>query len=163
MIESLVKQGTKAIWEASINSKNIPDGKAVLHYVVYDAAGNFNDQSYDIIVKNNQPRIAGVTVGTDYNGNGQVDSNEYVTSFSNYNPNGLAANGRDKVTEATIPSQVNEDRALLSIKGNTIVKPEIVGGNGTLGYEYKVYKKDETSSYVTQSLVLVCQNIIFYW
>lgn len=153
MIESLVKQGTKAIWEASINSKNIPDGKAVLHYVVYDAAGNFNDQSYDIIVKNNQPRIAGVTVGTDYNGNGQVDSNEYVTSFSNYNPNGLAANGRDKVTEATIPSQVNGDRALLSIKGNTIVKPEIVGGNGTLGYEYKVYKKDETSSYVTQSLV----------
>lgn len=153
MIESLVKQGTKAIWEANINSKNVPDGKAVLHYVVYDAAGNFNAQTYNIVVKNNQPRIAGVKVGTDYNGNGIVDTDEFVTSYSNLNPMGLAANGRDKVSETTIPTQANGDRALLSIKGNTIIKPEIVGGNDTLGYEYKVYKKGSSTAYVTQDLV----------
>ncbi|MCQ2240939.1 Ig-like domain-containing protein [Treponema sp.] len=42
MVESVKKKGATWTWDASVNSKNIPDGPIELHYVVFDAAGNYS-------------------------------------------------------------------------------------------------------------------------
>lgn len=42
MIESVSKSGTEWTWEASICSRNIPDGPIELHYVAFDEAGNYS-------------------------------------------------------------------------------------------------------------------------
>ena len=113
MIESVSKTGTEWTWEASICSRNIPDGPIELHYVAFDEAGNYsvgvvgnvaktsfqayttpdasetqlqaNAYAYDsakpAFVSNNRPRIAGVTFGTDYNGNGTIETEEKITAY----------------------------------------------------------------------------------
>ena len=42
MIESVSKTGTTWTWEASICSRNIPDGPIELHYAAFDEAGNYS-------------------------------------------------------------------------------------------------------------------------
>ncbi|UTY25298.1 Ig-like domain-containing protein [Treponema denticola] len=113
MIESVSKSGTEWTWEASICSRNIPDGPIELHYVAFDEAGNYSvgvvgnvdyttfqgystddksdphlqvsayayDSAKPAFVSNNRPRIAGVTFGTDYNGNGTIDAGEKITAY----------------------------------------------------------------------------------
>ena len=113
MIESVSKTGTVWTWEASICSRNIPDGPIELHYVAFDEAGNYSvgvvgnvdyttfqgystddksdphlqvsayayDSAKPAFVSNNRPRIAGVTFGTDYNGNGAVEDAEKITAY----------------------------------------------------------------------------------
>ncbi|OJF76449.1 MAG: hypothetical protein BKP49_07060 [Treponema sp. CETP13] len=145
MIESIIKQSTTYYWEANINSTNISDGPVVIHYVVFDEAGNSNVETIDdAFIKNNQPRIVGVSVGTDENGDGSVtdsDDNEYV-SMSGLYENGYYDSG-SKVTNATFPIQNGtEATSLLSIKGKTVIKPETVGGNGVIKYNYTVSTYD---------------------
>ncbi|MGI0528875.1 Ig-like domain-containing protein [Treponema socranskii] len=113
MIESVSKSGTEWTWEASICSRNIPDGPIELHYVAFDEAGNYSvgivgnvaktsfqgyttpdasetqlqssayayDSAKPAFVSNNRPRIAGVTFGTDYNGNGTIETEEKITAY----------------------------------------------------------------------------------
>ncbi|MGI5105761.1 hypothetical protein H0R94_01800 [Treponema socranskii] len=113
MIESVSKTGTEWTWEASICSRNIPDGPIELHYVAFDEAGNYSvgvvgnvdyttfqgystddksdphlqpsayayDSAKPAFVSNNRPRIAGVTFGTDYNGNGTIEIEEKITAY----------------------------------------------------------------------------------
>ncbi|MGP1594752.1 MAG: hypothetical protein ACTTH8_05865 [Treponema sp.] len=82
MIESVSKTGTEWTWEASICSRNIPDGPIELHYVAFDEAGNYaTDVVNNAKVSNNRPRIAGVTFGTDYNGNGTIEDGEKITAY----------------------------------------------------------------------------------
>ena len=82
MIESVSKNGTVWTWEASICSRNIPDGPIELHYVAFDEAGNYTtDVVSNAFVSNNRPRIAGVTFGTDYNGNGTIETEEKITAY----------------------------------------------------------------------------------
>ena len=113
MIESVSKTGTTWTWEASICSRNIPDGPIELHYAAFDEAGNYSvgvvgnvaestfrtyttsdatetnlqvsayayDSAKPAFVSNNRPRIAGVTFGTDYNGNGTIETEEKITAY----------------------------------------------------------------------------------
>lgn len=82
MIESVSKTGSVWTWEASICSRNIPDGPIELHYVAFDEAGNYETGVVNNAkVSNNRPRIAGVTFGTDYNGNGVIDAGEKITAY----------------------------------------------------------------------------------
>ena len=146
MVESLKKQSTTWTWEANINSKNLGDGSAVLHYVVFDAAGNFAEESVNVFVANNQPRIAGVSIGTDTNGNGEVDASEMISEgLSNIYDKGKQ--GNRIVTEAWFPS--DKSSSILKILGKTRIKPEIVGGNGVLDYSYVVRASDDTTTLVT--------------
>ncbi len=139
--ESCVKSGTKCNWEASINSKNMSDGKVTLHYIVFDKAGNYTSLTADGIVQNNSPRLAGAYIGTDDNGNGSVDEGEFISYHQLY---AGGYNGLTKVTELTIPeaSTAAAPVRAISIKRKTVIKPEIVGGNGTIGYTYKVSKRN---------------------
>lgn len=147
MVESLVQEGTKYTWEANINSRNISDGPAVLHYVVFDKAGNTtSEETFNCFIKNNQPRLAGVTLGTDENGNGTVEDSEFVNSYHNAYEHGYT--GNSKIDSLTIPgnSTVEHPKSIFKIKGKTVVMPEIVGGNGNIGYTYTVAKRNAANT-----------------
>ncbi len=161
MIETLTQNGTSWLWNASIYSKNIADGKVNIHYVAYDKAGNYScagdaaESGYtppalvDATVCNNRPRIARINLGTDLNGDNSVDfgdasiekakpypeSGELLTWNQDYNNGGA-------VTEAVLGSASN---AHLTAKGMTVIKPEILGGNGNIYYAYKISKKNGTT------------------
>ncbi len=150
MVESLKKQSTTWTWEANINSKNIGDGSAQLHYVVFDAAGNYTEETVDVFVANNQPRIAGVSIGTDTNGSGEVEAAEMISEgLSGIYDKGKQ--GNKLVTEAWFPS--DKSSSILKILGKTRIIPEIVGGNGRLDYEYEVHKSDNAGDWVDDAIV----------
>ena len=148
MIESLIQENTKYTWEASINSKNISDGPVTLNYVVFDKAGNVTTvKQIERVVKNNAPRLAGVKLGTDENGNGTVDEGELITTYANeithqYNK-GFDDDGKTKIHNLTIPFNSTDatPKTALKVKGTTLIQPEIVGGNGDISYTYKVAKR----------------------
>lgn len=145
MIESIIPKGTQYIWEATINSKNISDGPVILNYVVFDEADNVSDlQTVKCFVKNNAPRIAGVTLGTDKNGNDKIDDDEYITSYSSMH---LSDDKKTKSETLNIPSIPDNDEpfSVFTIKGYTVIKPEIIGGNGDIGYKYSVAKYISTN------------------
>ena len=92
---------------------------------------------------NNRPAIANIWLGTDYNRNSNVDENEFVkirnvvldsTDILNYNPN-----WKKTATALSVINVANQFKAI----GETVIKPEIIGGNGTLNY---YYAKDSESS-----------------
>ena len=132
--------GAQCNWKAWINSKNMTDGKVTLHYIVFDKAGNAAVNTVNAKVQNNAPRIAGAYIGTDEDGNGSVDEdkNEFI-SYHNINPKGLV-NGRKAVNVEITANAKNGSR--FTIKRKTVIKPEIVGGNGDLYYSYSVGSYD---------------------
>ena len=94
MIESVLKSGTDWTWEANICSKNIPDGPVELIYVVFDKAGNFKKKNITGNVSNNQPRLAGVTIKTDYDNDDKFEgTDEVINKYS------AAEWAKDYVTE----------------------------------------------------------------
>lgn len=147
MVEGVVRVGTTYEWTASINSENIFDGSLEAHFVAFDKAGNYTAEYVRYCkVSNNAPRIAGVTFGTDNNGNDKVDSDELNIGFTNiYDAGasvtdgrleGVSVNGKlpngTKVTTLDLP--LEGENVLTTVKGFTSVTPKIVGewsvGNG---------------------------------
>lgn len=141
--ESFSKQGADWYFDAAINSKNLPDGPITLHMVAFDKAGNYaewNSSALDFVVSNNAPRIAGMQIGTDENGNGSVDGVELISKYSEIYSLGYDDSGYE-MTEVTLPVQTGTTpKAAVTVKGHTVVMPELVGGNGKIKYTYKVYK-----------------------
>ena len=138
-------------WEVKIDSSNMLDGLVDMNFVAYDVAGNYAEQALSQRISNNAPRIAGITYGADNNLDGYVTGAElrtlytYKTITSNgikiKDPNDTTKIGEDedgeRITSYTVPSQ-------LIVKGAMQVKPEIVGGNGGLGWQYE-YSEDGTN------------------
>jgi hypothetical protein len=178
MIEGVTKSGTTWTWEANICSRNIPDGPVEIHYVVFDAAGNYsigtsgnvgksvygggtagyttqevrdadNDfyvyDSYTYtadtpaFVSNNAPRIAGVQVGTDRNNNRIIDDDEWnaLNSAAALSYRYVSAGIYDVDKLGTSIELGSSTTPLLTAKGYTEIKPEIVGGNGKIYYSYR--------------------------
>lgn len=152
--ESFYADGTTWNFEAAINSKNLPDGPITIHFVAFDEAGNCSkwDSATNgadvkvgglaLTVKNNAPRIAGMTIGTDQNGNGEVDDEELINLYSNVYSNGYNTLG-EETTDVEFPAgikKVSDLKSVLTVKGKTIVKPELVGGNGKINYSYQVFE-----------------------
>ncbi|QTQ13582.1 hypothetical protein HRQ91_03415 [Treponema parvum] len=163
MIEGVKKSGTDWTWEANVCSKNIPDGPIELHYVVFDAAGNYsigivgNTAAYSgyenvnsiahnyvnqsAFVSNNPPRIAGVRLGTDYDGSDTIGSGEWNTNHAAtvvsaaYMASQTEANAQHLGTEMTIGTA---SVPAFTFKGYSEIKPEITGGNGNLGFKYEL-------------------------
>ena len=164
MIESVDKSGTTWAWEAKICSRNIPDGPIILHYVVFDKAGNSTTRTVSGMISNNQPRIAGAIVKTDFNGDGDVDDtgetiNNYSTSLSYtsyytgtkttgtapdtvtknvFDPDENVKNTNAKNPLPTSTAYGSASEPITVLRGKTEIYPEIVGGNGALYYGYKV-------------------------
>lgn len=166
MIEGVWLAGGKYNWEAELYSLNIADGPIDIHLVAFDAAGNHTDDNvYSGSVINNQPRIAGIYFGTDNNGNGSVDEEELTKYSSLYDKDDRVTNlfvatelnsstGRyDPVHQKETPSDLSAYSSAMIIKGNSIVRPEIIGGNAGLDYTYTIKKSGADSPYYTKPAV----------
>lgn len=176
LIEGVSQQSSSYPWTASLNSQNMLDGPVTIHFVAFDKAGNATEKSYSGNVANNAPRLAGVTVWTDYNGNGKgwrntgdhaADYEDETKSryYSRVRPtiNGKATDRSKDVTSKLIVSgNQNDAEGIAAASSTAFMKvtdtvkfiPEIVGGNGALNYEYKIGKKaafhvDATTKEVT--------------
>lgn len=166
MIEGVWLAGGKYNWEAELYSLNIADGPIDIHLVAFDAAGNHTaDNVYSGSVINNQPRIAGIYFGTDNNGNGSVDEEELTKYSSLYGKDDRVTNlfvatelnsstGRYMpVHQKETPSDLSAYSSAMIIKGNSIVRPEIIGGNAGLDYTYTIKKYGAASPYYTKPAV----------
>ena len=172
MIETVSTTGSRTIWSASVNSRNIPDGEIEIHYVAFDKAGNtahgvvatknITDSSISVIdyesgkpvsIANNAPRLAGVRIWTDYNGNGKEDSGESETKYNREKTFQIADSSGNvegtykarEVTDLLIISGNNNDysdstsgSSFMTIRDTTKFYPELVGGNGALYYSYNI-------------------------
>jgi hypothetical protein len=84
--------GTIKNWSVRFNSERLPDGKYILHYVVFDEAGNATHYHVPVYVANNRPRITRIDLGTDTNAAGSAnDVLEYrgpdnIIGYSQMNP-----------------------------------------------------------------------------
>ena len=142
--ETFNAQGSEWIFDASINSKNLPDGPITLHIVAFDKAGNYTETPYtmDGTVSNNAPRLAGMILGTDENGDGEVSGTEFNTvSYTNMFNAGKNSRG-EEMHQIMLPVQdatKDNPQSALTVKGKTVIKPEVVGGNGNISYKYSVY------------------------
>ncbi len=163
MIENVSKSGTTWTWEANICSKNLSDGPVTLHYIAFDKAGNYREEKLECIVQNNAPRLASVTVWSDYSGSGTgylpTDSHYASETKSKYasrikpQVDGVYADKSSTVTEKLIVTLNNKGysadstkngNAFMKVTGTVKVIPELVGGNGELFYGYKIFKNDGT-------------------
>ena len=163
MIEDVSKLDTTWTWEANICSRNIPDGPIDIVYVVYDLAGNSRSDTVSGYVCNNQPRIAGVTIKTDYTGNNVAEyevtdysaaelSEDSVTGEIGTAPNAKNvydpfANSLTKNDEYPLSQTMTAGTAanpVLKVRGLTQIIPEIVGGNGTVYYSYSIENTTKT-------------------
>ncbi|WP_294241880.1 Ig-like domain-containing protein, partial [Pseudobutyrivibrio sp.] len=147
MIESFNKQGTDWIWDATIKSTNLPDGPITLHIVAIDGAGNTASYAYTATVQNNGPRIAGIKIGNDENGNNVIDNEEFITDYSGFYVNGKRGNQEmHTVTLPEITTDANSGNQIITsaikAKGLVEIQPEIVGGNGALKYTYSAFKRN---------------------
>lgn len=157
MIETVGKQDTTWTWEARIASRNIPDGPVKLHYVVFDKAGNCVHDEVSGYVCNNQPRIAGFTVRTDYTGKKlELDSSDpSVTAYNSahlgaasktgtsgsqdvYNPFEISLSENEVKPLSQLIERGSSDDPLMTIRGLTQIEPEIVGGNRNVRYSYDI-------------------------
>ena len=155
MVEGVSQSGTTWKWSASINSSLILDGSIEINLVAFDEAGNSSEvKTYSGTVSNNAPRIAGVMFGSDDNNDGTVSDDEMVKSYSMIYTalnNGGIRNGyitanqiADKVTIPLSKNDSGNYDDVINIKGNFCVRPEIVGGNHGIGYNYNVTRGNST-------------------
>lgn len=164
MIEDVSKLDTTWTWEANICSRNIPDGPIDIVYVVYDQAGNSDSDTVSGYVCNNQPRIAGVTIATDYTGNNVAEtvkteytaenltaSEDSVTGDNGatpakkvYDPYSKSLNKNTLKSLAQTMTAGSAASPVLKVRGLTQITPEIVGGNGTVYYSYSIENTTKT-------------------
>lgn len=156
LIEGVNKSGASYPWTAMINSTNILDGPITVHFVAYDAAGNMVTKSYSGNVANNAPRLAGVTIWTDYNGDKTGWRPEH-TGYKDETKSSYASRVRPEIALVTGQPKERVDRSnavtnSLEVYGGTSdaktsymkitdeVKfiPELVGGNGALYYSFDI-------------------------
>ncbi len=155
MIEGVQISGGIYNWNATLDSSNMLDGKVNMCFVAYDKAGNYTPKTVVQKISNNAPRISGVTFGADKDLNGSVSGDEMITTYTGVYTNIMhltehrAYNGQDAngnwITTYN-PYEGSTDR--LVIKGAIKVIPEIVGGNGGLGYSY-TYKDSSAATKTT--------------
>jgi hypothetical protein len=160
MVEGVSKVGTTYEWSVSINSENIFDGDVDVHFVAFDKAGNATSVSRYGKVTNNAPRIAGVSFGTDDNGNEVVEDNELIKNYANSyvagaegRELGVTTNGKldtTPITNLKLPIE-NFDSAspLMTVKGNTSLNVKVVGGNTKLQLQWQIGSGNNWSEPIT--------------
>ena len=182
MSESVVKTQSIWEWEASLNSRNIPDGPVTVHYVAYDKAGNARHGSQGAYISNNRPRLAGVILKTDYNGDGiftedtetskpgevinsYASSNSYAEYYTGTKGSGASAkyvfDPDEKVYGTNAKNPLGDftcgesDKPVAVLRGKTEIVPEIVGGNGAIYYEYDVggTKGKNTEAFISEGSI----------
>ena len=147
MIETVSTSGTQTIWSATINSRNIPDGAVELHYVVFDKAGNCTHEVKEVTVQNNAPRLASVTISTDYDGDGAYSGDDETYTayysrksliFTSGNRYGSREAGSELIASGNNKGPSDGGTSVMTVFSTVKFEPEIIGGNGELFYTYKI-------------------------
>lgn len=105
------------------------------------------DEGNKAYVSNNAPRVVGVVVGTDFNGNNDMDDvGETITRYyssAEGKPNDVVSN----YIVSSIPDQsmAKTGRGIFTLKNASEIRPEIIGGNGQLYYEYNISAPSTTA------------------
>ena len=162
MLEKVSTGSTKTLWYGMINSRNIPDGSIEIHYVAFDKAGNMaHGVVENAFVKNNGPRLAGLRVWTDYNGDEHEDPDESKVSYYNEKQRKIGKNYEGRATDVTEKLVVSGNgsdwtetgdkaaTAFMRVTDTTKFYPEIVGGNGNLYYSYRIGTGSDPDSWTT--------------
>ena len=110
MIESVSRTGTVWTWEASICSRNIPDGPIELHYVAFDEAGNY---SVGVVSNVNYTTFQGYTTSDASETHLQVSAYAYDSAKPAF-----VSNNRPRIAGVTFGTDYN--------------------GNGTIETEEKI-------------------------
>ena len=138
MLESFTKAGSNYTWDATINSKNIPDGPIEIHCVVFDTAGNSRHGYTETKVSNNPPRITSVKLGTDLNSDNKYDlDSEFQTYYANFNANGSGNTKAGLDIWNLNTGTYSEGTDYWIAKKDLVVIPEFVGGSGSIYYHYE--------------------------
>lgn len=161
LVEMLKVKGGTYTWQATVDSKNLPDGVMNVHVVAIDNAGNVSSSSVKTMVANNRPRVARVYLATDLNGNGKFDfdNSELAAPVVSLDEEKATPNGTEfgeLVYYSTLSSDgkikgesvLSPNACKFVASGKTLVLSEIVGGNGTLKYAYSVGDDDAAASTV---------------
>ncbi|MCQ2585286.1 MAG: Ig-like domain-containing protein [Treponema sp.] len=120
MPESIIKNQFSWTWDATLQSRNIPDGPGTMVVFLWDKAGNISAASYECSVQNNAPRLVKLHLGTDFNKNGEYSDKEFVT----YDV--LGTDGRQLTYDM---STFRYNDKSFRIKNNLAVVAEFTGGN----------------------------------
>lgn len=135
MVESYTKSGSTYTWDATINSKNIPDGPIEIHCVAFDNAGNASHGYTTTKVSNNPPRITSVKLGTDLNADGKYAlDNEFTTFY--YAKTASGAGDTSLGTDVWNLDAKVDSQTWWKAKKDLVVIPEFVGGSGSIYYNY---------------------------
>lgn len=160
MYETVANGVGNTIWTGTVNSNNIADGAATLHYVVFDKSGNYAENTLDVIIGNNAPRLASVQVMCDYDGSGNFGDNGNTKEVKAYyyserkrvinidGENKTVSRAGDVTKRLTVTGE--NGVAFMSVKDKLKFVPEIVGGNGNLYYSSQI--DNGTVSYVSDKL-----------
>ena len=130
MPESIIKNQFSWTWDATLQSRNIPDGPGTMVVFLWDKAGNISAKSYECSVQNNAPRLVKLHLGTDFNKNGEYSDKEFVT----YDV--LGTDGRQLTYDMSTFKYYDKS---FRIKNNLAVVAEFTGGNN-------VWKDDVTDA-----------------
>ena len=98
-----------------------------------------HDSSKPAYVSNNAPRIAGVKVGCDFDGNGSISEAEktskYVATENIYSSGGSTT----RITGVSSEFDASKDNGpLMTVKDKISVELEVIGGNGNLYNQYNI-------------------------
>jgi len=137
--ETYTTSGPYTTWEATFDSSKISDGDVEIHVVVFDRAGNMVHGQVDTRISNNPPRIARVTLATEFNG---VSGYQDFEKQTYYALNETATQKTKDATagvkiwnlDTTVASSDKPAGELWTMKNGLILIPEIVGGNGSEFY-----------------------------
>ena len=114
---------------------------------IYDA----NKKAY---VSNNAPRIAGVKVGCDYDGNGTISDTEKTSKYVRLGSVLINEVAQTKILDVASKFIASDDGSstggpVMVVKDTTSVELEIIGGNGDLYYQYNIDSSYKDHSAIT--------------
>lgn len=115
-------------------------------------------------VSNNAPRLSNIFAGTDLDGDNKINE---PSGSSNYNE--IVAqvytssltdweNSKPALILGTAPEDNKPAKAAFTAKGMTVIRPEIIGGNGDLYYSYKISGEESDSAGATTPYTIEGKN-----
>lgn len=147
------RTGDPSVWDASIDSRNIPDGRIEIHCVIFDNAGNSEHGWTKTFVSNRPPRITSLKLGTDLNKDGDYADSEFKQFW--FNESKSLASGTD-IWDLSAYLDDNQTE-YWTAKKDLVVIPEFVGGNGDIYYAYSKLAATSTEAQ-THAVAAVTRN-----
>ena len=108
------------------------------------------DEDKKAYVSNNAPRIAGVKVGCDYDGNGSISEAEKTTKYVATETIYSSGGSTTRITGVSSEFDASKDNGpLMTVKDQISIEVEIIGGNGNIYNQYNIDTTKKTHSNIS--------------